>query len=430
MSISNSNIINNRAAPVWSFGEGYGGGVYSKNSIILIDSCEIAHNIMSHGGGGVYSLNSEILIKNSVIYDNHAESSAIYGNSSGGGVFVDGGQAQIVNNTISFNSNQGYGNSGGGITIINCEDFLMENTNITNNSSENGGGIYFGSGSSGSKVKYSDFHDNFQVNFGGSGIPPDLGIITTTNYNGDPCDAFYNIFLDPHFVDEGNGNFHLQANSPCIDAGDPTFPNDPDSTIADIGRFFFDQSIPVELVSFTAKLVEDIVLLEWITATETNNLGFEIQRKPVNAEWENVGFVQGHGTTTESQSYRYSDNFDSITANSLTYRLKQIDFDGSFKYSDEVLVREASPIEFTLEQNYPNPFNPSTTIKFSIPEATTVTLTIYNVLGERVTELVNSKLAAGRYSFRWNAQNVATGMYIYELRTSNFVSVKKTILIK
>ena len=89
-----------------------------------------------------------------------------------------------------------------------------------------------------------------------------------------------------------------------------------------------------------------------------------------------------------------------------------------------------APIEYALEQNYPNPFNPSTTIKFSLPESSDVTLTIYNTLGQKVTELVNGKLDAGRYSYQWNASNVATGMYIYELRTSNFVSVKKMVLLK
>ena len=90
----------------------------------------------------------------------------------------------------------------------------------------------------------------------------------------------------------------------------------------------------------------------------------------------------------------------------------------------------AAPIEYALEQNYPNPFNPSTTIKFSLPEASEVTLTIYNTLGQKVTELVNAKLESGRYSYQWNASNVATGMYIYELRTSNYVSVKKMVLLK
>jgi len=91
---------------------------------------------------------------------------------------------------------------------------------------------------------------------------------------------------------------------------------------------------------------------------------------------------------------------------------------------------ELIPDVYALEQNYPNPFNPTTTIKFSVAEATNVTLTIYNTLGQKVTELVNTKLAAGRYSYQWNAGTVATGMYIYELRTDNFVSVKKMMLLK
>jgi hypothetical protein len=86
--------------------------------------------------------------------------------------------------------------------------------------------------------------------------------------------------------------------------------------------------------------------------------------------------------------------------------------------------------EYSLEQNYPNPFNPSTTIEFSITETTDATLTIYNTLGEKITELVNTRLEAGQYSFKWNAQNVATGMYIYELRTEKFISVKKMMLVK
>jgi len=89
-----------------------------------------------------------------------------------------------------------------------------------------------------------------------------------------------------------------------------------------------------------------------------------------------------------------------------------------------------APIEYALEQNYPNPFNPSTVIKFSVPEIANVTLTIYNTLGQKVTELVNTKLEAGHYSYQWNAGNVATGMYIYELRTDKFVSVKKMVLMK
>jgi hypothetical protein len=92
---------------------------------------------------------------------------------------------------------------------------------------------------------------------------------------------------------------------------------------------------------------------------------------------------------------------------------------------------ELLPTVYALEQNYPNPFNPSTTIEFSVPEEVkNVKLSIYSILGEKVAELVNTSLVAGRYSYQWNARNVATGMYIYELRTDNFVSVKKMVLLK
>jgi hypothetical protein len=92
---------------------------------------------------------------------------------------------------------------------------------------------------------------------------------------------------------------------------------------------------------------------------------------------------------------------------------------------------EMIPSVYALEQNYPNPFNPSTVIEFSLPEDVgNVKLSIYNALGEKVAELVNTTLTAGKYSYQWNAQNVATGMYIYELRTDKFVSVKKMLLLK
>ena len=96
-----------------------------------------------------------------------------------------------------------------------------------------------------------------------------------------------------------------------------------------------------------------------------------------------------------------------------------------------MVSRELIPAQYALEQNYPNPFNPSTVIEFSLPEdVANVKLSIYNALGEKVAELVNTSLQAGRYQYQWNAQNVATGMYIYELRTNNFVSVKKMLLLK
>lgn len=190
-----------------------------------------------------------------------------------------------------------------------------------------------------------------------------------------------------------------------------------------------ENNVPVEFISFTANENNNIVKLNWNTSTETNNYGFEIERKQDGSEWEKIGFMEGHGTTTELQEYYYIDNINTLRAKSLFYRLKQVDFNGSFEYSDVVEV-ETVPTQYELLQNYPNPFNPSTVIEFSLPEAANVSLTIYNALGEKVTELESGYLKAGFYNYQWNASNVTTGMYIYELRADNFVSVKKMLLLK
>jgi photosystem II stability/assembly factor-like uncharacterized protein len=187
--------------------------------------------------------------------------------------------------------------------------------------------------------------------------------------------------------------------------------------------------VPVEMTSFTTSVSGNNVALKWVTATELNNQGFEIERCSSTSEWQKIGFVEGSGTTSEPQSYSFIDR-DLETGNYM-YRLRQIDYDGTFEYSEAIEVEITIPFQFALGQNYPNPFNPSTVIEFSLPEdVNNVQLSIYNALGEKVAELVNSALTAGRYSYQWNAQNVATGMYIYKLQTDKFVSVKKMILMK
>jgi hypothetical protein len=186
--------------------------------------------------------------------------------------------------------------------------------------------------------------------------------------------------------------------------------------------------VPVELTSFTAYAINDGVELNWTTATETNNRGFEIERKLINGEYQKVGYVPGFGTTTELKNYSYSDN--DLNAGSYTYRLKQIDFDGSFSYSEEVDVDVTLPLEYALEQNYPNPFNPSTMIKYSIPEDGFVKLSVYNLLGEDVTTLVNTVQKAGRYEVVFDASNFASGVYLYRLKAQNYSSIKKMLLIK
>jgi hypothetical protein len=191
----------------------------------------------------------------------------------------------------------------------------------------------------------------------------------------------------------------------------------------------YELTIPVELVSFNASLNQSNVSLSWITATELNNRGFSVQRK-VSNQWQDVVFVEGQGTTTEKNSYSYIDDISSIENNGkIYYRLKQFDYDGSFSFSNEVLVM-ITPAEYKLSQNYPNPFNPVTRINFQLPYDSHVTLKIYDVVGSEVATLVNEIKVAGNYNFDFNASSLASGVYYYKLQAGDFVQNKKMILLK
>jgi len=189
-------------------------------------------------------------------------------------------------------------------------------------------------------------------------------------------------------------------------------------------------TIPVELISLTAITKKGNVLLNWATATETNNSGFEVQRKLENSAWERIGFVEGHGTTTEIQNYQFIDNISDLQATSLSYRLKQIDYDGSYEYSEVVEVTNLAPTDYALHQNFPNPYNPTTTITYSLPIKSYVELVVYNTLGESVMQLVNEEKDAGNYEVKFDATSLPSGIYFYRLQSGSFVDTKKMILLK
>ena len=190
--------------------------------------------------------------------------------------------------------------------------------------------------------------------------------------------------------------------------------------------------VPVELTSFYANVNNNEVVLNWTTATETNNQGFEIEKNSGN-EFEKVGYVTGFGTTTEPKVYLFTD--DNVETGTYKYRLKQIDFDGTFEYSNTVEVEVPVPNQFTLEQNYPNPFNPTTTIKFSLPVDSKVNLKVFNTLGQEVVELLNGNISKGIKRVSFNASKLSSGVYLYRIVVkgvdgTNFSSVKKMILIE
>ena len=186
--------------------------------------------------------------------------------------------------------------------------------------------------------------------------------------------------------------------------------------------------VPVELTSFTAASNGVDVEVSWTTATETNNQGFDIQRMSEGSSFEKIGYVPGFGTTTELKSYSFVDT--KLGSGKYSYRLKQIDFDGSFSYSQIIEVEIVAPSSFGLEQNYPNPFNPTTTIRFSIPVETDVRLNVYNALGQEVAEIINSRLKEGYHDVDFDAGSLTSGIYFYRLEADKFVDVKKMIILK
>ena len=187
--------------------------------------------------------------------------------------------------------------------------------------------------------------------------------------------------------------------------------------------------VPVELISFTALLNGNNINLEWQTATETNNSGFEIQ-KAKDKEWESIGFVPGYGTTSERHHYSFID--DNVSSGLYQYRLKQIDFDGLFSYSKTVELEITSSLEYQLYQNYPNPFNPSTKISWYLPVSGNVALRIFNAIGKEIKTLVDDEfLEAGSHSSLFIVNSsLPSGVYFYQLKAGDFVQAKKMILIK
>jgi len=145
-------------------------------------------------------------------------------------------------------------------------------------------------------------------------------------------------------------------------------------------------------------------------------------------DWSKIGFVQGHGNSNSPKDYSFTD--DEISSGKYFYRLKQIDTDGKFEYSKVVEIDLGSLPKFELSQNYPNPFNPSTTISFSLPQSGNVKLTVYNLLGEQVAELVNEFREAGVHTINFTASNFNSGLYIYKIEASDFVQARKMTLIK
>ena len=227
---------------------------------------------------------------------------------------------------------------------------------------------------------------------------------------------------------QGNYNLGYFVSDAALDFTDPSYYSvSLNNPIAVTGV------VPVELTSFTAQSSNNSVELKWSTATETNNKGFEVQRSSDKTNFSKIAFIPGNGSSTSIHQYTYSDN--SISSGTYYYRLKQLDYDGSYKYSNATEVTYSFPTEFGISQNYPNPFNPSTSINFDLPAESNVVISLYNILGMKVLTVASGEYQAGMHQISFNASNLASGTYIYSISASGkngskFVSSKKMILMK
>jgi hypothetical protein len=211
---------------------------------------------------------------------------------------------------------------------------------------------------------------------------------------------------------------------------------DGQSATSATGILQIDHNLPVELSSFTAKVLQNGgIQLDWRTETEVNNFGFDVERlqnykNEKIQDWEKIGFIEGHGNSNSPKEYSFEDK--NAQYGSYAYRLKQIDTDGSFEYSNVIEVDAGKiPDGFVLEQNYPNPFNPSTKIKFALAETQNAELKIFDVLGNEVITLFNGVAEGGKvYEKEFDAVNLSSGIYFYRLATDNRVENRKMLLIK
>ncbi|MBI9072606.1 MAG: T9SS type A sorting domain-containing protein [Melioribacteraceae bacterium] len=206
---------------------------------------------------------------------------------------------------------------------------------------------------------------------------------------------------------------------------------DPDELMVDNGNMIIvaGQALPVELTSFRVNTNKNSVNLFWATATEVNNYGFEVESSQDEETWETAGFVEGHGNSNSPKEYSFTVVTDGF--GSYSYRLKQIDTDGAFEYFGPVKAEFDEVQGVLLKQNYPNPFNPATTISFGFDKVENAKLTVYNVLGKEVATLFNGKADANRvYKVNFDASNLASGTYFYQIQTDKSVETKKMNLVK
>lgn len=455
-----------------------GGGIFTRKGIgvhAFITNCVITGNyaMLSNGnfaglarGGGIYIGSTQTVISGCVVRDNVVKSNN-FGVSNewmdGSGIYLDGysSNTQVTHCDISRN----IASAGGAlnvrtnnVTISNCTFFgntaayggpgLSGHAILVNYSFGTGMDIancilaYNTSGILGQSTacRYSNIYQNDCENMASG-----FGVLDTVNYNGDSCDVYNNIFLDPMFVDTANLDLHLTAGSPCIDAGDPASPLDPDGTIADLGCYYYDHRLPhIELSNSLLDFDTVMVGEQGDLPLAIHNVGtidtlvlydiscglavFSTDFDPLDS------LILPSDSLQITVSFSPSDTTTALDTLQITNNdhLCEVKLMGKGKKSNWVSeeVSPELPKEYALRPAYPNPFNPITTIGFDLPKPSEVTLRIYNILGQEVGTFALGRLSAGKYGYVWQADGLASGVYFYRIEAGEFIQTKKIVMMK
>jgi len=430
----------------------FGGGIYCDDSSPTISNNTISGNSAAFGGG-IFYWDSSPTINNNSISTNSAD--------GGGGISCWESSPTIRNNTISGN----WANAGGGIECYYSNPTISNNTISGNWAYYHGGGIYCYNWSSptiANTILWEDTAPN----------GPELfleGGHATVSY----CDVqggwpgTGNIDADPVFAGPYNKDFHLRWHSPCIDAGEPSL-SDPDGTRSDVGAFYFNQDVDgiVELYPHDTPIVippegGDIIYDGWVfnflghpgrvdiwsyafvpemgpygpihlyenvripaDSIGMNEIGKYVPGGAPEGDYVFVAYVGDYPTSIIDSSYFYFSKSGSI-GDGISYLLESGDW---FKQASS--TAGSLPSDYAISQNYPNPFNAITIINYELPVASYVKLEVYNLFGQKVTTLVDSKQEAGYRSVVWQASEVSSGVYFYRLTAGEFTETKRMMLVK